>query len=96
MQRMLLRLERRHLEVLVAVVAALRRGEPAFAGAAGGAHDHDGTRGAKGGFFLVISDMNATLPAALDDQPLMCMAATTTPSRCCRDRVRHRLTHPTE
>ena len=36
-----LRLERRHLQAQVAVVAAQRGGEPAFAGAAGGAQHHD-------------------------------------------------------
>ncbi len=36
-----LRLERRHLQAQVAVVPAQRSGEPAFAGAAGGAQHHD-------------------------------------------------------
>ncbi|MNV01200.1 hypothetical protein D3C71_913960 [compost metagenome] len=38
-----LRLERRHLEAEVAVVAAQRGGEPAFAGAAGGTQHHHTT-----------------------------------------------------
>jgi hypothetical protein len=39
-----LRLERRHLEALPRIPAAQRRGQPALAGSAGGAQDHDAPR----------------------------------------------------